>query len=131
MLQYKWTLISRTATFPGKPALNFKEIDTPDDYLTFGTNDTAYSYITSYLPFSIDTASYTFSSNLINVHDSREYGIVFRHQDSNGVMLDNTTIQIISLTNNSLILSFPTQGSVVDNGVATYYPGTIVYSLKR
>ena len=131
LLQNKWTLISRTATFPGNPSLNFTEIDTPDDYLLFGKNDTAYSYIASYLPFSIDTASYTVTSNSILVHDSRLYGIVFQHQDSNGIMLDTTTIQILSLTNNALVLSFPTLGSVAGNGAPVYYPGTIIYSLKR
>lgn len=131
VLQFKWQLNSRTATFPTQPSLNFYEKDTPDDYIEFGKNDTAYSFITAYLPFSIDTASYTTTSSTITFHDSRQYGIVFRHQDGNGVLVDETTVQIISRTDHLLILSFPTVSTIDDNGNITYYQGTMIDSLSR
>ncbi len=131
LLQFKWQLNSRTATFPTQPSLNFHEKDEPDDYIQFGKNDTAYSFITAYLPFSIDTASYQATSGNISFHDSRQYGIVFRHQDGNGELVDETTVQIISLTDHLLILSFPTVSTIDDNGNITYYQGTMIDSLSR
>ena len=130
-LQHKWTINSRVAVFPGNTSLNFTETSSPNDYLDFRTNDSVYSYITSYLPFSKDTASYTVSSNTIAVHDTRQYGIVFQHQDNNGVVQTSTDIELVSVTDNALVLKFPTQGTVNSGGITTYYPGTITYNLSR
>jgi archaellum component FlaF (FlaF/FlaG flagellin family) len=135
LLQNKWALLSRTATFPTRPSLNFVETDSPNDYFKFGTNDTAYSYVTSYLPFSIDTAFYTSTSNSITFYiNQKQNGLIFQNQDGNGVLHDTTVAQIITLTSNSLVLSFPTMGTVtnlVGPGITSYFPGTEIDSLKR
>jgi hypothetical protein len=131
LLQHKWAINSRVAVFPGNSILNFTETSSANDYLDFRANDSVYSYITTYLPFSIDTASYTVSSNIITVHDTRQYGIVFQHQNNNGEMQTTTNIALVSLTENKLVLNFPTQGTVNVSGVTTYYPGTITYTLSR
>jgi hypothetical protein len=130
-LQHKWTILKRTGTFAGNAALNFEEQGDPADFLDFRANDSVYSYYTLYLPFSIDTASYTVNGNIITTHDTRQYGIIFQHQDNNGVMQATTDIEILSMTESTLRLKFPTQGTVTVNGVTTYYPGSIVYDLKR
>jgi hypothetical protein len=130
-LHHKWTINSRVAVFPSNSILNFSETSSLNDYLDFRANDTVYSYITTYLPFSIDTASYIVSSNVITVHDIRQYGIVFQHQNNIGEMQTTTDIEIVSLTDDKLILKFPTQGTVNISGVTTYYPGIITYNLSR
>ncbi len=132
VLQNKWTLISRTATFPASPGNNFHEIDSPDDYFIFGENDTAYSYVTAYLPFSIDTAFYKVSSNTITFYvNQNQNGFIFQSQDINGNVHDTTTATILSVTDNLLVLSFPSIGSVAGSGMPQYYPGTEIDTLKR
>jgi hypothetical protein len=134
-LQYKWTLVSRTATFPASPRNNFVEKDFPNDYLSFGKNDTVYSYVTSYLPFSIDTVFYKESANSITFYVSTmQNGFIFQSQDTNGNLHDTTVAQIISLTSSTLVLGFPTIGTVTNlagPGITTYYPGTEIDSLTR
>ena len=132
ILQNKWTLISRTATFPASPMNNFHEIDSPNDYLNFGKNDTVSSYVTAYLPFSIDTAFYKVSQNTITFYtNNNQNGFIFQSQDTNGNWHDTTVVQILSLTENSMILSFPSIGTVGGSGPTQYYPGTEIDSLKR
>ncbi len=130
-LQHRWTIVKRTATFSGNPGLNFVESGVPADYLEFRNNDTAYAYFTLYLPFSKDTASYVVSNNTIITTDTRQYGIIFQHQDNTGAVQQTTQINILELTDSSLRLQFPTLGTVVSGGTTTYYPGQMVYDLKR
>jgi hypothetical protein len=134
-LQYKWTLVSRTATFPASARNNFAEKDSPGDYFSFGTNDTAYSYVTAYLPFSIDTAYYKASADSIIFYvNEKQNGFIFQSQDTIGNIHDTTVAQILELTDSSLVLSFPTIGTVTNlarPGITTYYPGTEIDSLKR
>lgn len=130
-LQNKWTIVKRTGTFAGNAMLNFEEQGQPADFLDFRTNDSVYSYYSLYLPFSIDTASYSVNSNIITTHDTREYGIIFQQQDNNGVIKTTTDIEILSITDSTLILKFPTLGTINVNGTIAYYPGYIVYDLKR
>ena len=132
MLQNKWTLISETATFPESPRNNFHDIDSPNDYFNFGKNDTAYSYITAYLPFGFDTAFYKVSPNTITFDiNTNQNGSSFESQDTNGNWHDTTVAQILLLTENSMVLSFPSIGSVGGSGPVQYYPGTEIDSLKR
>ncbi len=128
---HRWSISKRTASFPGNPSLNFTETGAASDYLEFRNNDSVYSYITLYLPFSIDTASYIISSNRITVHDTRQYGIVFQHQDNNGNIVQTTDIDIVYVTDSTMQLRFPTMASVVSGGNTTYYPGTLTYDLNR
>ena len=135
LLQNKWTLISRTASFPASPRNNFVETDSPNDYFTFGQNDSAYSCVTAYLPFSIDTVSYKVSSGSITFYiNKKQNGFIFVSQDTIGSLHDTTTAQILNLTSHSLVLSFPAIGSVTNlagPGITTYYPGTEIDSLTR
>jgi hypothetical protein len=119
LLQHKWTLAQRQGVFPDRPSLNFTEAGQPGDYLIFGQGDSVYSYIAAYLPFSVDTASYRLSGHAIFFHDTREYGIVFRHQVGNGVMVDTTTAGIVSLSSSFLQLRFPVETTIDDNGDVT------------
>lgn len=132
IVQNKWILISRTATFPASSGNNFHEIDSPQDYFNFGKNDTVYSYVTAYLPFSIDTAFYKLSPNAITFYiNDNQNGFIFQSQDTNGNWHDTTVAKILSLTENSMILSFPSIGTVGGSGLTQYYPGTEIDSLKR
>jgi hypothetical protein len=135
LLQHKWTLISRTATFPASPRNNFVETDSPNDYFTFGKNDTAYSYVTLYAPFSIDTVYYKASPTSITFYvNQNQNGWLFQSQDTSGHWHDTTVAQILTLTDNSLVLSFPAIGTVTNlagPGITTYYPGTEIDSFKR
>jgi hypothetical protein len=139
-LQHKWTLISRTATFPTSPYPfnGFHEVDAPNDYFDFRKNDSVYSYVTGYLPYSVDTIFYQASSSSITFYVSQSqgnYAFLFETQDTQGHFHDTTTAQIITLNDTLLVLSFPSidpvTSSVNGTGSTTYYPGTMIDSLKR
>ena len=83
--------------FSGNPGLNFVESGVPADYLEFRNNDSAYAYFTLYLPFSKDTASYVVSNNTIITTDTRQYGIIFQHQDNTGAVQQTTQINILEI----------------------------------
>lgn len=130
-IQKRWTIVSRTATFPGNTSLNFVETASPGDYLDFRLNDSAYSYYSLYLPFSKDTAHYTINGNQLFFTDHRDYGIIFQHQNSLGEIQDTTTATIVSVTDSSCTLRFPTLASVGGTGGTTYYTGTLTYQLRQ
>ena len=139
-LQYKWTLISRTATFPTSPYSfsSFHEVDGPNDYFDFRKNDSVYSYVTPYLPFSVDTIYYQASSSSVTFYVSPSqsgYAFLFETQDTQGHFHDTTIAQIVTLNDTLLVLSFssiePITTSLNGTGSTTYYPGTMIDTLKR
>jgi hypothetical protein len=140
LLQYKWTLVSRTATFPTSPYPfdGFHEVDAPNDYFNFGKNDSVYSYVTGYLPYSVDTIFYKASSSSITFYVSQSqsnYAFLFETQDTLGHFHDTTVAQIITLNDTLLVLSFqsiePVTTSLNGTGSTIYYPGTMIDTLKR
>jgi hypothetical protein len=140
LLQNKWTLVSRTATFPTSPYPfgGFHEVDAPNDYFNFGKNDSVYSYVTGYLPYSIDTIFYKASSSSITFYVSQSqssYAYLFETQDSLGHFHDTTVAQIITLNDSLLVLSFssiePVTTSLNGTGSTIYYLGTMIDTLKR
>jgi hypothetical protein len=137
LLQNKWTLISRTGNFPTSPYPfnGFHETDSPNDYFTFGKNDTVYSFVTAYMPFGTDTVSYKASPNSITFYvNQRQNGFLFETQDTLGHLHDTTVAQILALNDNLLVLSFPSIEPItnlVAPGITTYFQGTLIDSLKR
>jgi hypothetical protein len=130
-VQKRWTIVSRTGTFPGNTSLNFVETASPGDYLDFRLNDSAYAYYSPYLPFGKDTAHYTINGTQLFFTDHRQYGIIFQHQNNQGVMLDTTTATIVSVTDSTCQLRFPTVGTVSGTGGTVYFPGTLLYRLRQ
>jgi hypothetical protein len=137
LLQNKWTLVSRTGNFPTSPYPfnGFHEIESPNDYFTFGKNDTVYSFVTAYMPFGTDTVFYKASPNSITFYvNQRQNGFLFETQDILGHLHDTTVAQILALNDNLLVLSFPSIEPVtnlVGPGITTYFPGTLIDSLIR
>jgi len=131
LLQQKWVIEKRVANFPTNTTLNFTDFCNGSDYLDFKANGIVTSYITLYLPYSKDTATYSVSGNTITVQDNRQYGIIFQHQNSNGGLETTTSIKILSLTETALKLEFPTLASISGGSTVTYYPGTLTYYLYR
>ena len=140
LLQNKWTLISSTATFPTSPYPfnGFHEVAAPNDYFNFGKNDSLYSYVTASLPYSVDTIFYKASSSSITFYVSQSqssYAYLFETQDTLGHFHDTTVAQIITLNDTLLVLSFPSiepvTTSLNGSGSTTYYPGTMIDTLKR
>jgi hypothetical protein len=139
-LQNKWTLVSSTATFPTSPYpfSGFHEVGSPNDYFNFGKNDSVYSYVTGNLPYSIDTILYKASASSITFYVSQSqsnYAYLFETQDTLGHFHDTTVAQIITLNDTLLVLSFPSIEPVTTSlngmGSTTYYPGTMIDTLKR
>ena len=140
LLQNKWTLVSRTATYPTSPYPfnGFHEVDAPNDYLNFGKNDSVYSYVTGYSPYSLDTILYKASPSSITFYVSQSqsnYAYLFETQDTLGHFHDTTVAEIITLNDSLLVLSFPSIEPVTTSldgtGSTTYYPGTLIDTLKR
>ncbi len=131
LLQQKWVIEKRVANFPANKTLNFTDFCNASDHLDFKPNGIVTSYITSYLPYSKDTATYSVSGNTITVQDNWQYGIIFQHQNSTGGLETTTSIKILSLTESAMKLEFPTLASVSGDSTVTYYPGTLTYYLYR
>lgn len=137
LLQYKWTLVSRTATYPTSPYPfgGFHEVDPPGDYFNFGKNDSVYSYVTG---GGVDTILYQASSSAITFYvgqNQSQYAYLFETQDTLGHFHDTTVAQIMTLNDTLLVLSFssitPVTTSLDGTGSTVYYPGTMIDSLKR
>jgi hypothetical protein len=135
LLLGKWILVSTTIdspTFPSNFNSYFNDQYSSNDYFLFSKNDSVYSYISEYYP-NFDTAYYKQASYSIFFTDKLFAG-PFSHQLNNGNFVDTTTFQILSISNNLLVISFPIQEDVTNlagPGITTYYPGTQVDTLKK
>jgi hypothetical protein len=130
-LQHKWNFISYTATVPAYPVGNFSGNYMAGDYLDFRINDTVYSYRAEYGQFGLDTATYTVNFNTITAYEQAQVGLLFVEQDSVGHISTPTNIQILTITDNLLVLSFPIRESVGGSIPTVYYPATIIDTLTR
>jgi hypothetical protein len=137
LLENKWTWVSSTGTYPAAPYPfnGFYEIGSPNDYFSFGKNDTAYSLVGTYMPYGVDTAFYKATSYSITFYvNQKQNGILFETQDTLGHLHDTTVAQILTLNDSLLVLSFPSIDPVTNlygPGITTYFQGTQVDTLKR
>lgn len=140
LLQYKWTLVSSTGTYPAAPYPfdSFYAPAIPSDSFTFtfGKNDTVYSYENVNAYYGVDTVFYKASSSSITFYiNPKQNGILFETQDTLGHLHDTTVAQILALNDTLLVLSFPSIDPVTTSrdgtGSTIYYPGTLIDTLKR
>jgi hypothetical protein len=101
--------------------------------LDFRTNDTVYALRAEYGQFGVDTATYSEneSSGIIAAKEVSQAGLLFLQQDAEGNISNTVDIQIMTITDNLLVLNFPFRASVAGNGPVIYYPGTIIDTLTR
>jgi hypothetical protein len=125
-LQYKWTLVSRTAIFQD-PADNFKKPYQPGDYIEFSRNDT----VIANLGGSPDLAAYRVSGDTLYLMDHQPISPMFKHQEGTGVTIDSTAALIVTLKDSLLVLNFPVEISRHNGQVVAWFSGIATDTLKK
>ena len=117
LLKQKWTWISETLTIPAYSQKNSRQVFSTDSYSDFRNDNKVYNY-------------------LHNMHDTAFYN---RENDTlsfvliqNGQKADSTNAKILTLSTNTLVLSFANIYYIEDStGVETICTGVVIDSLKR